>query len=140
MNEENQDDSSNEKIKLSAILWSQGENDGQSVARNQISIQQYKTALRELIKKYQDTFGDSLPFIIIETGTHRDSLNNVGFKKVRLAQQDIANELENVFIGYSETASFQEKGWLKDPVHYNQTALNDIGTKLAYFYKNLEKK
>ena len=46
--------------------------------------------------------------------------------------------MENVYIGYNETEFFIERGWLKDVVHYNQIALNDIGEKLAYFYYSLE--
>ncbi|MDQ7916544.1 sialate O-acetylesterase [Mesonia sp. MT50] len=126
------------KASIDAIFWSQGENEGQAIANQIIEKQDYKNALIQLVEKYLSHLGE-VPFIIIETGRFQgDSIKDQGYKAVREAQREVAAEMENVHIGYDETELFIERHWLKDVVHYNQEALNDIGEKLAYFYVSLE--
>ena len=45
--------------------------------------------------------------------------------------------MKGVYIAYGETGEFARREWFKDIVHYNQEALNDIGTKTAEFVVNL---
>ncbi|WP_394906551.1 sialate O-acetylesterase [uncultured Mesonia sp.] len=123
---------------IHAIFWCQGENDAQAVYQNSITKKYYKKALIELINRYHNQFGE-IPFVFIETGRFNgNNAKDEGYKKVREAQREVALEMEHVYIGYNETEFFPERGWLKDMVHYNQEALNDIGKKLAYFYTALE--
>jgi len=42
-------------------------------------------------------------------------------------------------IAYGETSEFAQRKWFKDIVHYNQEALNDIGTNVAEFVVSKEK-
>ena len=124
--------------KVDAIFWSQGENDGAAIFLGKISKKVYKTSLKKLIKRFREKFKD-VPFIIIETGSFEgDESKSNCYQQIREAQREVAEEMENVYIGYNETEFFIERGWLKDVVHYNQIALNDIGEKLAYFYYSLE--
>ena len=100
--------------------------------------QDYKNALIRLINRYHEYLGE-VPFIIVETGRFQGNpLKDQGYKSIREAQREVAAEMDNVYIGYRETEFFIERDWLKDVVHYNQEALNDIGKKLAYFYASLE--
>ena len=123
---------------IDAIFWCQGENDGAGIYSNKISKNEYSIALKHLINRYHSQFGD-IPFIIIETGDFEgDEPKSNCYQKIREAQREVAEEMEKVYIGYNETEFFIERGWLKDVVHYNQQALNDIGEKLAYFYYSLE--
>lgn len=131
----------NDSFKLDAIFWSQGENDGQAIAQNKITKEEYKQALINLINRYNEEFGNRVPFIIIETGRHNKSFSNdEGFTIIRKAQREVADMVQNVYIGYNETEYFIERNWLKDAVHYNQEALNHIGESLAYFYKLIKKR
>lgn len=127
-----------EKNSIAAIFWSQGENDASALYEGLISEKDYKHALNNLIARFKIELGN-VPFIIVETGPFlNNSEKNDAYTKIRLLQREVANETEGVYIGYNETEFFAERGWLKDVVHYNQEALNDIGTKLAYFYHFLE--
>ncbi|MDT0294653.1 sialate O-acetylesterase [Mesonia ostreae] len=126
------------KASIDAIFWSQGENEGQGITTQIIEKEDYKNALIQLVERYESHLGE-VPFIIVETGRFQgDSIKDQGYKAVREAQREVAAEMENVHIGYNETEFFIERQWLKDVVHYNQEALNDIGKKLAYFYASLE--
>lgn len=118
--------------KVSAIIWSQGENDGEAVGLGVLSQEEYKYALKELIANYRNEFGEKLPFLIVETGRHITcDVCDRGFEMVRQVQREVADEDINTFIGYNETEFFIERNWLTNSVHYNQMALNDIGKKLA---------
>jgi len=55
----------------------------------------------------------------------------IGNEAVRKAQSSIAGKIPLVFIVYDQTKIFSEKKWMKDFVHYNQYALNDIGRTIA---------
>jgi len=126
------------RTEIDAIFWSQGENDGQAVYEDLIAEEKYKIALIDLIERYRNHFGE-IPFIIIETGRFNgNTAKDEGYTKVREAQREVAQEMENVYIGYNETEFFSERDWLLDGVHYNQEALNEIGKKLAYFYASLD--
>lgn len=123
------------------LYSSQGENDGQAIARNKITKKEYKKSFINLINRYKEEYGNQVPFIIIETGRHGESFSNdEGFTIIREAQREVADMMQNVYIGYNETEYFIERNWLKDAVHYNQEALNHIGTSLAYFYESIRDK
>ncbi|QAA82188.1 hypothetical protein EI546_10840 [Aequorivita sp. H23M31] len=120
--------------KLAAIIWSQGENDGEAIGKGNLTAEEYKAGLKNLISEYRERFGSNLPFVIIETGRHASCKEcDEGYAIVRKIQGEVAAEDKYTFIGYNETKDFIERKWLKDPVHYNQDALNDIGKKLAKF-------
>lgn len=126
-------------IDISAIIWSQGENDGEAIALGILTKEEYELSLIELITNYRRKYGVNTPFIIIETGRRTNSLEiDKGFAIVRELQRKIAKEDEHTYIGYNQTVKFAEKGWLKDAVHYNQEALNDIGKELAFFISTIK--
>lgn len=122
------------KTKLSAIIWSQGEADGTAIGSGKLMKSEYKQSLKNLISNYREHYGETVPFIIVTTGRHASCEGcDQGYKVVRNIQKEVAMEDEYTFIGYDETQYFIERNWMKDVVHYNQTGLNDIGKKLAYF-------
>lgn len=116
------------------LLWSQGENDGTAVGNGLIIIEEYENALRGLINQYTTKYGQNFSFVIIETGRHATcGACDIGNSLVREVQQRVAVSIPNTYIGYNKTKDFITLGWLKDPVHYNQEALNDIGDVVANF-------
>lgn len=124
--------------KIDAIFWSQGESEGEALANNLITPLEYKKALIHLIDRYRKIWGE-IPFLIIETGNFKgDVLMNNGYRQVRKIQREVAQQMNNVHIGYNETEFFIKRDWLLDGIHYNQEALNEIGKKLAYFYASLD--
>ncbi|HLW33070.1 MAG TPA: sialate O-acetylesterase [Aequorivita sp.] len=124
----------NKEKTIKVLIWSQGENDGEAIGKGLLTPQEYREDLKSLISAFREKYGSSLPFIIIETGRHATCKEcDEGYAIVRKIQQEVATEDPNTYIGYSETEDFIERGWLKDPVHYNGEALNDIGEKVAKF-------
>lgn len=125
--------------KLSGIVWMQGERDANSINDGKLTGQEYKTSLISLIKRFRVHYGKNLPFYIIQTG-YQSGRPKQGNDTVRLMQKAVANELNHVFIAYTEANLFFEKKWMKDHVHYNQDGLNDIGVVVGKFIAEQVKK
>ncbi len=118
------------KMPVAGIIWSQGERDANAINAGQLTTAEYKTALETVIKRFRNALGESVAFYIIQTGYYINHPNK-GFDEVRKAQEEIAATIRNVLIVYSDTNIFQEKQWMKDEIHYNQPALNNIGKTIA---------
>ncbi|WP_440133780.1 sialate O-acetylesterase [Chitinophaga sancti] len=118
------------KKPIAGILWSQGERDANAVNASQLTPAEYEEQFVKLIGRFRKELGMKLPFYIIQTG-HFTGHSNVGFDGIRQAQEHVATRLKNVYIVYSQTTDFEKKGWMQDPIHYNQTALNEIGAVMA---------
>ncbi|MGF6846528.1 hypothetical protein QFZ51_001763 [Chitinophaga sp. W3I9] len=117
-------------LPVTGILWSQGERDANAINAQQLSPDEYEQQLTWLINQFKAALGNQVNFYMIQTGHY---LNHPakGFDIVRKAQENVARKMKHVFIVYPQTDSFKEKGWMKDEIHYNQTALNNIGAAVA---------
>jgi hypothetical protein len=119
-------------IHLSGIIWMQGERDANAILAGQMTGNEYREALENLILQFRKEFGKKLPFYIVQTAYQQDK-EPTGCDAVRNAQAAVAEKMKGVYIAYAETGEFGKRKWFKDNVHYNQEALNDIGTKTADF-------
>jgi hypothetical protein len=117
---------------LSGIIWMQGERDANAILAGQLTPTEYQVALENVILRFREKFGKKLPFYIVETAYQQDK-SPTGCEAVRKAQESVSKKMKRVFIAYGETGEFAQRKWFKDIVHYNQEALNDIGTKTAEF-------
>ncbi len=117
-------------LRVAGILWSQGERDANAVNAQQLTAEEYEQQLTLLIDQFRAALGSEVNFYIIQTGYYLNHATQ-GFDAIRKAQENVAGKMKHVFIVYRETGSFKEKGWMKDEIHYNQTALNDIGSAVA---------
>ncbi|MCG6190500.1 sialate O-acetylesterase [Maribellus maritimus] len=123
-------------IRLSGVLWIQGERDANAILAGQLTATEYQKVLEGLIKRFRNEFGEDLPFFIVQTAYQQDKAPG-GCRAVRDVQTIIAKKMNGVYIAYGETNEFGQRKWFKDKVHYNQEGLNDIGTKAAEFvYKH----
>lgn len=124
---------------IAGILWSQGERDANAINAEQLTAGEYEEQLIAVVKQFREALGRQVPFYIIQTGHY---LNHpaAGFDAVRQAQENAARKMKHVFIVYTETAGFAGKGWMKDEIHYNQTALNHIGATVAEQVAQKEKR
>jgi hypothetical protein len=124
---------------LSGIIWSQGERDANAINTKQLSAEEYSRAMEGLINRFRKIFGAHTNFYIIQTGfyTHHPQ---EGFTAVRSAQEGLAKKMKRVYIVYSQTGSFSDRGWMKDEIHYSQPALNDIGKEVARQIMQIEKR
>lgn len=119
-------------VSLSGIIWIQGERDANAMLTGQLSKEEYRQALVNVIQRFRKEFGKRLPFYIIQSAFQQDKAPE-GCQTVRDVQAEVANTIKRVYIAYDETGEFKRRGWFKDIVHYNQEALNDIGVKTAAF-------
>lgn len=126
-------------LHLSGIIWMQGERDANAILAGQMSGNKYQEALENLILRFRKEFGKKLPFYIVQTAYQQDKTLE-GCEAVRNAQAAVAKKMKGVYISYAETGEFAQRKWFKDNVHYNQEALNDIGTKTAEFVYSKSKK
>jgi len=117
-------------LAVTGILWSQGERDANAVNAQQLSVAEYEQQLTWLINQFRTALGNQVNFYIIQTGYYLNHATQ-GFDAIRKAQENVAGKMKHVFIVYRETNSFEKKAWMKDEIHYNQTALNDIGAAVA---------
>ena len=122
---------------LSGIIWMQGERDANAILAGQLTALEYQTALESLIKRFREKFGKKLPFYMVETAYQQDKAP-AGCDAVRNAQVSVSKKLKRVYIAYGETGEFAQRKWFRDIVHYNQEALNDIGTKTAEFVQKMK--
>jgi hypothetical protein len=127
-------------ITLSGIIWMQGERDANAILAGQMTGADYQQALEGLILRFRAQLGTKLPFYIVQTAFQQDKAP-AGCDSVRRAQVAVTKKMKGVSLAYGETGEFGKRQWFRDIVHYNQEALNDIGTKTAEFiYKTQNEK
>lgn len=109
------------------VIWGLGESDAAGINASQTTKAAFKDQLRELIAGYRAIFGADMPFYIVKTGTRTDQ-NDAGYADVRNAEEEIVAEdpHRNKFL-YRDTFGFVARGMMRDVVHYNQFAQNEIG-------------
>lgn len=117
-------------LPVAGVLWSQGERDANAVNAKELSQEAYEQQLTILINQFRAALGNQVNFYIIQTGYYLNH-TTLGFDDIRKAQENVARKMKHVFIVYRQTNHFKENGWMKDEIHYNQTALNHIGSIAA---------
>lgn len=118
------------KQKLDGIIWMQGERDANAINDGKLSADEYQACLENIVQRFRKHYGCNLPFYMVQTGNQSGRPND-GNIAVRNKQVSVSKKLSHVLIAYSNTESFFEKKWMKDNVHYNQDALNDIGETIG---------
>ena len=126
-------------LSLQGIIWLQGERDANAINNKQVTPAEYKAALISLINRFRQSLKSSCPFYIVQTGYYT-GFPQEGFDAVRKAQEEVAASMKEVYVAYSATNSFKEKGWMHDAIHYNQQGLNDIGKTVADFVMQEQRK
>ncbi len=116
---------------LDGIVWLQGESDAIGIYNGKISACQYKQALQDLIQRFRNQLHCNLPFYIIQTGLFTEPYDDV-FNQVREIQKQLAEEDYLTFIVDSTANSYRSLGWMTDQIHFDQRALNAMGTNAAY--------
>jgi len=121
---------------LDGIIWLQGERDANAINAGQMTGEEYKKALIDLIGRFRQYLGQSdLPFFIIKTGFYQNH-PEAGYHEVRRIQRQITRELNQVYLVPIDPGKFPKKLWMTDAIHYNQVGLNKIGeTAAGQIYK-----
>lgn len=123
-------------IQLSGIIWIQGERDANAINSHQLTKKEYENTLEDLISRFHNALGESVPFYIVQTGAYVGHPLR-GYKIVRKVQQQVAKKRNSVFLAYTKTRKFPALNWMRDDgIHYIQPAYNDLGKALAsYIFK-----
>lgn len=123
--------------KIDGIIWLQGERDANAIFDHQLTPKQYEASLKSVIERFRRGMGSMIPFYIVLTGNQRGREPR-GNEAVRKVQQKIAGEVPAVYIVYKDTKDFESRHLMKDFVHYNQKALNQMGKSIAQKIINLQ--
>ena len=119
--------------RLSGILWCQGEDEGSILhsVPNFITVEEYKTAFRNMVARFRAYYSPTLPFYIFRTGSPDPkgpaAPTEPGFALIRNAQEDLAKTIPNVIIASRLATQFAERGQLIANIIYNQEANNELG-------------
>ena len=114
---------------INGIIWVQGERDANAINAGDITAADYQESLKKLIVRFRQCLGTQVPFYIVETGYYKNHAKR-GFDSVQVVQQRTAATIPHVFLVY-KTANFTAQNRLKDEIHYNQGALNEMGKAIA---------
>lgn len=115
---------------LRGVIWSQGEREGVAIGDSDLKSQ-YETALTELLTRFEASLGRSLVLFVVQTG-RPDSGDTIRFARVRAGQAGAcAVATDRKILAHSDAVNFPDDSKMSDEYHYNQTALNEIGTAVA---------
>jgi hypothetical protein len=118
-------------LKLSGIIWLQGESDAGAIHSHKISACQYKESLIDLIGRFRDSLGHDVPFYIIPIGLYTPDFDSA-YYTVRRIQQIAADEMPMTYIVDGSTDSYRALGYMNaDRIHLGQRALNRTGSITA---------
>lgn len=116
--------------RLRAILWHQGESDG-----NDASAPLYEARLRSLITRFRTELdAPALPFIIGQLGRFEGKSWPSGYVQVDAAHQRVAADTPGVAFVSSE--GLADKG---DQLHFSAEAARELGRRYAEAYLRLAK-
>lgn len=109
------------------VLWSQGEKDAQAIDDGTVGAPDYRSGLRELVRAFRREFDrPDLPVFVFQTG-HAASGDTPGFEAVRGGQADLAAGDDAVHLVFDGTATFPDRGLMRDEFHYTQAGYNEMG-------------
>ena len=116
---------------LKAILWHQGESDGNAEA-----APLYEARLRSLISRFRAEFGNAnLPFIIGQLGRFDGRPWNDGYAQVDAAHRRVAADVPGVVFVSSD--GLKDGG---DSLHFSADSARELGRRYAAAYLALAKR
>lgn len=116
---------------LQGILWHQGERDAISIEEGTIDQQDYFTAVQEMLAWFRESLEEPmLDLFVFKLGRRRSGDTN-GFRAIRAAQDDLAEQDDYVHIVYEGAPAFAEDGRMHDDLHYTQAGYNEMGEQGA---------
>lgn len=116
---------------LRAILWHQGESDG-----NDTAAPLYEARLRSLIARFRAEFGrPNLPFVIGQLGRFDGRPWSAGYQQVDAAHQRVAADVPNV--AFVSSQGLTDKG---DQLHFSADAARELGLRYARAYQALTRR
>lgn len=122
---------------VNGIIWLQGERDANAIFAKQVTAKEYAACLISVIRRFRKGLGYQVPFYIVLTGNQRGK-EPAGNEMVRQEQRKVAEDIPAVYIVYQNTPYFEKLHLMKDFVHYNQKALNQMGKEIAQKIYSLE--
>jgi len=126
-------------LPLSGIIWGQGGREARVInEQGTITPNDYKVATQDLFSRFRGEFGCDLNIYILKTVAGSDCFPDSAYFAIRDMQQEVANEDPRTFIVLNNNVNFRDLGWLKDCLHYNQTALNYVGEVSARAIDSIE--
>ncbi|MBK1879644.1 sialate O-acetylesterase [Pelagicoccus mobilis] len=111
-------------VDIQAVAWVQGESD----AGREFSAQAYKKNLKKFIGNLRRDLPDSeFKFVYLQVNNMKSRF----IEEVRRSQEELAVEMDNVFVIPSSTVEQPDDFPKYDQVHYNSEGVLNIGKSLA---------
>ena len=110
------------------ILCIEGESDALAInAGYPVTGTMFKDSMLHMISKYRNHLGPDVPFYLYKIGS-RSATSDVGFLAIRNATDQIAaaDPLRNKIVFWG-AYDFIARGMLRDAIHYNTAANNEMG-------------
>lgn len=122
---------SNSAYSLASVyfVWSQGEQEAETINGTTITGALYTQALKSLADYFQAQVDEFTQMLVIRTGTRNDLASAVNWGSIRAAQDLACAEAANLRMVYRGTFSFNAAGraLMSDSVHWGQEGLNLVG-------------
>ncbi|TDR34657.1 sialate O-acetylesterase [Aquamicrobium defluvii] len=111
------------------FVWSQGEQEAESINGTTITGPLYKTALEGLATYFKGQVPEMVEMLVIRTGSRNDYQRAEDWAAIRAAQESACNDSDLLRMVYRGTYGFNYTGrrFMVDQVHYGQIGLNEAG-------------
>ena len=117
--------------RFAGVLWDQGEADAFAINLHFETAPDYGRLLSDLISRYRQHFGSSMPFFIFESGATTEK-DQTGMEAVRSVQSEVSARTKNAPIVFKDAVTFVARGMMaRNGAHYSQAGYNEMGYKGA---------
>ena len=111
------------------FVWSQGEQEAETINGTTITGTIYEQALEDLAAYFKAQVPSMAQMFVIRTGSRNDRASAANWAAIRAAQENACNDSANLRMVYRGTYSFpaDARALMSDSVHYSQAGLNLAG-------------
>lgn len=111
------------------FVWSQGEQEAETINGTTITGTIYEQALEDLAAYFKAQVPSMAQMFVIRTGSRNDRASAANWAAIRAAQENACNDSANLRMVYRGTYSFpaDARALMSDSVHYSQAGLNIAG-------------
>lgn len=115
---------------IEGTVWAQGEAEGQAINGTTITGPLYQSGLEAFAAARIANLGLDF-FGVIQTGSHRDKLNDENWAQIRLAQRLAVASHPKMIMLFDGAKTFPEEGRMFDDLHWNGLGMDEVGKGAA---------
>lgn len=126
-------------VNLYAIEYSQGERDANELFAGDITLNQYKVGLLDLIDRFREDIGD-IPVVISRTGRLTSGVAEAEYIAIGDIQTELSQEYDYIHMGFTGARDFVDgvgNAKMRDTVHYETSGLDEMGNALSAYTRSI---